>query len=124
VLATDIRRPSRALRSDPLHVRESVLAGAGPPGCLSRCRHPKWCPRAIDGIRASFREQLLLRDHAAGRKPECHLRRQRLPYATRTLPARTPHNTLLLAGVHGGRYRMDPLGDPSLMPFIVEHDVD
>ena len=37
------------------------------------------------GIRATFREQLFLRNHSAGRKPECHLRGQRLSHPTRTL---------------------------------------
>ena len=66
-------------------------------GRLPRRRHPRRCARAADGVRAALREQLLLRDHAAGRKPERDLRRQRLPDAARALPARFPPTLFFLA---------------------------
>ena len=83
----------------------------GPLGSLSRRRHPRRCSRAADGIRAALREQLLLRDHAAGRKPERHLRRQRLSHATRALPARAADDPLLYGGVSGDRNCLDIAGN-------------
>ena len=43
-------------------------------------------PAAADGLRPAVREQLFLSDHPARRKPEHHLRRERLPHAERTVP--------------------------------------
>ena len=52
-------------------------------------------PAAADGLRPALREQLLLGDHAAGRKPEHHLRGERLPHAARALQAGVHHHPRL-----------------------------
>ena len=88
---------------------------------------PRRRPGPADGVRAAVREQLLLGHHAAGRQPERHLRRQRLPDAARALPARVADDALLHGRVPGRRDGVDsaghrvtgsgdtrnPLGDPA-----------
>ena len=111
LLASDICRVDRNLRRDPLHVRESVVPGPCPLGRLSRRRHPRRRSRTADGIRAALREQLLLRDHPAGRKPERNFRGQRLSHATRTLQARAVDDPVLHGRVPGDRNGVDPHGD-------------
>ena len=84
-----------ALRADALHVRQPVVTGAGALRRLPRCRHAGRRAGAAYGVRAPVCQQLLLGDHAAGRQPERHLRRQRLPDPGRAVPARRAHDDLL-----------------------------
>ena len=60
-------------------------------------------PAAADVLRPALREQLLLSDHSAGRKPEHHLRGERLPHATRTLQAGPHHHSRIPGGVPADR---------------------
>ena len=60
-------------------------------------------PAAADGPWPAVREQLLFGDHPAGRKPEHHLRRERLSQAGRALQARAPHHPRVHGGVPADR---------------------
>ena len=74
-------------------------------------------PAPLMAFALLFREQLLLRDHAAGRKSERHFRRQRLSHAARTLPARVAVDALLFRRFPGDRHRVDPPGDRVIVPY-------
>ena len=64
-------------------------------GGVPRGGHAHGRPAAADGLRAALREQLFLGDHAPGREPERHLRRQRILDPGRALQARRPDDGLL-----------------------------
>src|SRR6516165_8352211 len=106
-MAGNLRGAGRALRRDPLLIRESDVASARAAGGFSRRRHPRGRARAADGFRSVVCEQLFFRHHAAGWQPECHLRREQLSHATRTLPARVLRDSVLPRHFPGDRNRMD-----------------
>ena len=67
-------------------------------------------PAPLMAYRAPLREQLLLGDHAAGRQPEHHLRRGRLPDAGRALPDGAPHHPRVPGDLPGGRDALGAVG--------------
>ena len=67
-------------------------------------------PADLDGLCAAVRQQLLLVDHAAGRKPERHLRRQQLPDPARALPPRPDRHGVLHDRLPGDRHAVAAAG--------------